>query len=120
MRGNNETVHVRGIEGDLDLAGVQVSDLGEGLLGEVDGALASVAARALVHDLDDNTVAGAGVAGAAVRWARALHPVATAAHGAVVPERVARRGDHVAHVLVAVARRRCRDKRTHARKSTAN
>ena len=52
----------------------------------------------------------------AVRWARALHPVATATDGAVVPERVARRCDHVAHVLVAVARRRCRDKLTHARK----
>jgi hypothetical protein len=57
----------------------------------------------------DNAVAGVGVAGAAVRWARALHPVATAAHGAVVPERVARRCDHVAHVLVLVARRRCRE-----------
>lgn len=115
-------MHVRGIEGDLDLAGVEAGDLGEGLLGEVDGALASVAAGALVHDLDDDAVAGAGVARAAVRGARALHPVATAAHGAVVPERVARRCDHVAHVLVAVARRRCREmKRMHAKiKSTNN
>jgi len=97
-----------GVEVDLDLAGVEVGDLGEGLLGEVDGALAPVAAGALVHDLDDDAAAAfAGIAGPAVRRAGAPHPVAPPAHGAVVPERAARRRDHVAHVPVPVARRRC-------------
>lgn len=53
--------YIPGIEGDLDLAAIEVGYLGEGLLGEVDCALAPIAARALVHDdLDDDAVAGAG------------------------------------------------------------
>lgn len=103
MRKRIDGLHVRWVVRDLDLSSVEVGDLGEGLLGEVDGALAPVAARAVVDDLDGDAVAGAGVTCPAVRRAGALHQVAPPAHGAVVPERVARRRYHVPLVCIPVA-----------------
>lgn len=69
--GREESMHVRWVMSDLDLAGVEVGDLGEGLLGEVDGALAPVAACAFVHDLHGDVSAGARVTGPGVRCAGA-------------------------------------------------
>jgi len=90
---------------DEDLAGVEVADGVEGLLGEVERGLAS-RRRAAVDDLDGDAAAFAGVRGG-VGAAGAGHLVHPPARRAVVPEPVARRRDHRALVLVSVARRRC-------------
>jgi hypothetical protein len=91
---------------DDDLAGAEVADGGEGLLGEVERGLAA-GRRAEVDDLDGD--GGAGVAGVRglVGAPDAGDRVHGAARGAAVPERVARRRDQRALVLVPVARRRC-------------
>jgi len=69
---------------DLDLAGVPVGDDGEGLLREVDGALAS-GRGAEVHDLDGDALAGARVRHAVVGGALALDHEPVAADLAAVP-----------------------------------
>ena len=94
---------------DLDLAGVGVGDDGEGLLGEVDGALA--AGGAVVDDLHGDAPAGARPRHPLVGGARARHHVPLPARRPAVPEHVARRRDHRPLLLEPEARRCC----THAR-----
>lgn len=105
------------VELNGDLAGDGVANGLEGLLGEVEGSIAS---RAVVDDRDgdgDGAV-GAGV-GHGIRAPGAVHGVRPPAHLAAVPQLAADCRDHFALVLGPVARRRCIHEQRHRQKRSA-